>query len=74
LAYEAQLIPFEPPGSDLDRYEKINSANLEQLINWWYLDEPAGWASPTHLFLDIGIEMFELRAQYPEERLLTNDD
>jgi hypothetical protein len=32
--------------------ETINSAKVEQLIDWWSLDEPPEWASSTHLFFD----------------------
>jgi len=32
--------------------ETINSAKVEQLIEWWNLDEPPAWANSTHLFLE----------------------
>ena len=32
--------------------ETISSAKVEQLIEWWNLDEPPAWANSTHLFLE----------------------
>ena len=32
--------------------ETINSASVEQLIEWWSLDERPAWAESTHLFLE----------------------
>jgi len=32
--------------------ETINSATVEQLVEWWNLDDPPEWASETSLFLN----------------------
>jgi hypothetical protein len=32
--------------------ERIQSATVEELIEWWTLEEPPDWAKETHLFLD----------------------
>ncbi len=32
--------------------ERIQSASVEELIEWWNLKEPPEWATSTHLFLD----------------------